>query len=63
MDKEALRIRSLRTSAFVATVLATGALTTCTVVYPLIFGYIQSFESNIQSDIELCRVRTPVLNL
>uniref|UniRef100_A0A0M3HMW3 Col_cuticle_N domain-containing protein n=1 Tax=Ascaris lumbricoides TaxID=6252 RepID=A0A0M3HMW3_ASCLU len=55
MEQEKPRPRSMKTSAFVATVLATAAITTCLISFPLIFNYVQSLESQVQAELDLCK--------
>lgn len=55
--EEKSRPRSMKTNAFVAIVLATGAITSCMISFPIIFTYIQSFESHVQTELDLCKVK------
>ncbi|VDK44753.1 unnamed protein product [Anisakis simplex] len=58
MEQEKQRPHSMKTSAFVAIVLATAAITTCLISFPLIFNYVQSLESQVQVELDLCKMRT-----
>ncbi|VDN44808.1 unnamed protein product [Gongylonema pulchrum] len=55
MDDQKPRPHSMRASAFLAIVLATGAITSCMISFPLIFTYIQSLESQVQTELDLCK--------
>ncbi|MFH4981080.1 hypothetical protein AB6A40_007789 [Gnathostoma spinigerum] len=57
MEDEKHPPRSMRTSAFVATVLATLAITSCLISFPLLFNYIQTLESQVQTELDFCKAR------
>lgn len=48
---------SLKPIAFAATVFSTVAITACLITFPLIMHYIQILESNVQIDLNFCKVR------
>lgn len=54
--EEKLRPKSMKTNAFMAIVLATGAITLCMISFPIVFNYIQTFESQVQTELDLCKV-------
>ncbi|VBB32157.1 unnamed protein product [Acanthocheilonema viteae] len=55
--EEKPRPHSMKTNAFVAIVLATGAITSCMISFPIIFSYVQSLESHVQTELDLCKMR------
>ncbi|VDM14522.1 unnamed protein product, partial [Wuchereria bancrofti] len=55
--EEKSRPHSMKTNAFVAIVLATGAITSCMISFPIIFTYVQSLESHVQTELDLCKMR------
>lgn len=47
---------SMKPVAFAAIVLSTAAITACLVTFPLIFHYVQTLESQVQVELEFCKV-------
>lgn len=47
---------SMKNSAVMATILATVTVSSCLVVFPLLFTHLQSLESQAQSEIDFCEV-------
>jgi hypothetical protein len=57
-DKQALLKRqSLKPVAFAATVFSTVAVTASLIAFSLILHYVQTLESNVQLDLDFCKVR------
>jgi hypothetical protein len=56
-EKQALYQRqSLKPVAFAATVFSTVSVTACLITFPLILHYVQTLESNVQLDLDFCKV-------
>ncbi|VDK30541.1 unnamed protein product [Anisakis simplex] len=47
---------SMKRSAFIAIILATFAIASCLMVFPLLFNYLQIFEGRVQIELETCKV-------
>lgn len=50
------KLPTLKPVAFAATVFSTVAITSCLITFPLILHYIQTLESNVQLDLDFCKV-------
>lgn len=59
-DKKNLQT-SLKPLAFATTVFSTVAITGCLIMFPLIMHYIQILESNVQMDLNFCKVIKQIL--
>lgn len=55
-DPKKQQRQSLKPVAFAATVFSTVAITSCLVTFPLILHYVQTLESNVQLDLDFCKV-------
>lgn len=54
--------RRLRFRAFGGVVLSFISLTTCLLVFPLLFYYVQKLQSSVHSEVQFCKVRIVCAN-
>lgn len=58
VDKEPVKPRkSLRNVAFCAVAFSTVAVLACVITLPLVYNYVQSIQSFMQSEVDFCKVR------
>lgn len=55
-DLKLEKLPTLKPIVFAAIVFSTVAITSCLITFPLILHYIQTLESNVQLDLNFCKV-------
>lgn len=54
--KESLEHRQMRKVAFVAVVVSTAAVVVAIITLPMLYNYVQNFQSHMMAEAEFCKV-------